>query len=199
MSFRFHSEIQNASGPRPIPPRVPQVKPSSLVEKIQEMNIEGIELFGGLGDAVSRLMVIAKFVCAMNCFNYMMSNIQKLTMCLLLEGDQWRAHQRQVFHYEDGAWIMVSSLAVRGWDLLLALEGLFVQLSTSLDDQELQVSWTWHDVKTYMKDIVGDMVEGGLNVMQVLTDVAKSNSDHVRVKTGTRYGKLGGHDVLPIC
>ncbi|CAE7597628.1 unnamed protein product, partial [Symbiodinium sp. CCMP2592] len=151
-----------------------------------EMNIESVELFGGLGDGVCRLMVIAKFVCTMNCSNYMMSNIQKLTMCLLLEGEQWRAHQRQVFHYEDGAWVMVPSFTVRGWDLLLALEGLFVQLPTSLDDQELQVSWTWHDMKIYLMDIVGDMVETDLNVMQVLTEVAKSNSDHVRVKTGNK-------------
>ena len=109
--------------------------------------------------------------------NYQMSNKQKLALT-------WRAHQKQIFHYEDGAWVMVEGLRVKAWHILLALEGLFIQVSNDTAD----IEWTWTKVEPYVEDICRKHAE--CSISQTLVDhlelVAKSNSDHLRVTTSNK-------------
>ena len=97
---------------------------------------------------------------------------------MLLDGDHWRAHQRQIFHFENGAWVMKGSLDIVAWDNLLALEGLFIQLALKVQAENVAISWSWDEAKHYILDIVGDNVEAN--------GIAKDNSDHLRASTANK-------------
>ncbi|CAE7371257.1 unnamed protein product, partial [Symbiodinium necroappetens] len=88
--------------------------------------------------------------------NYVMSSKHKLGLIMLMESTQWRAHHKQVFHYENGAWIMVSGLKVEAWDNLLALEGLFIQLAINLEEKSEVIGCSWTDAGSHIMQIVLD-------------------------------------------
>ena len=169
--------------PAPVPP---PTREQSLMEVVDAYERDGLVRFGHLTVDAQKLLILAKFITDMDCANYMPSNMQQLTVCMLLEGNLWRAHQRQVFHYEDGAWVMAGSLSIQAWDLLLALEGLFIQLAMSLQEQDAQVAWSWSEAGPHLTEILGDLEEVDRPVLQTMKDVAKNNSDHVRVKTSNK-------------
>ena len=58
----------------------------------------------GFNENMRILASMVKYVCDVDLANYTMSNKHKLGMAMLLEGVHWRAHQKQIFHYEEGAW-----------------------------------------------------------------------------------------------
>ena len=59
----------------------------------------------------------------------MLSNIQKLTIAMLMDGHRFRAHQRQICAYEDASWVRVEAREVKSWSTLMAAEGLFISLA----------------------------------------------------------------------
>ena len=142
------------------------------------------ENYSVYNDDVRKLVAMAKFICEAPMSNYQMSNKQKLALAMLMEPQTWRAHQKQIFHYEDGAWVMVEGLRVKAWHILLALEGLFILVSNDTAD----IEWTWTKVEPYVEDICRKHAE--CSISQTLVDhlelVAKSNSDHLRVTTSNK-------------
>lgn len=45
------------------------------------------------------LLEVSKFLSSMNAANYMMSHKQKLLLIMLIDGEHWRAHNKQIFKY----------------------------------------------------------------------------------------------------
>ena len=84
----------------------------------------------GLDQKSRILLSMVKYLSDTTMANYVMSIKHKLGLAMLMESKTWRAHHKQVFHYQNGAWTMVSGLQVEAWDALLALEGFFIQLAT---------------------------------------------------------------------
>ena len=82
------------------------------------------------------LLVLAKYTCQMSAANYQLSNKQKLMLLMLIDGNNWRAHRHQIFQYSAGSWNMRSAISVDAWDMLTALEGLFIDSATMLDMAE---------------------------------------------------------------
>ena len=76
------------------------------------------DAFPEMPEDVRHLLALCKYVCDLNASNYMMSNKQKLVLSMLADGHAWRAHHRQIFHYEDGAWVRTSSLVMGGMGCL---------------------------------------------------------------------------------
>ena len=74
---------------------------------------------------------------------------------LFVDGDNWRAHEMQTFKYEDGAWQMVEMLEINTWNILTAVEGLFIRVSEFAD-----VQWTWTSVYSV---IVGQLFPTMMN------------------------------------
>ena len=101
----------------------------------------GVNSFPDFTPESRKLISIAYYVCDMDAANYCMSNKQKLMLAMLIDGQNWRAHCRQAFRYDDGAWVRSETLSIDAWDLLMALEGLFVQVSVDLatEDRETQM------------------------------------------------------------
>ena len=124
----------------------------------------------------------------MNSTNYMMSNVQKLVLFLLIDGDNWRAHKRQLFHLRDGAWDMEEKLSLEAWDFLSAVEGIFVSIATSIENDEKNILWSWADARSYVyKAIEGCKRRGEL--VDVCARIAKEHRDHVRVVTSNKTWK----------
>ena len=162
------------------PPPPPQDNGSSrpLMTKTQTYKAWAAEEQGHLSSTHRTIVAMSKFVCELDCANYMLANKQKLMLAMLLDGDHWRAHQRQIFHFENGAWVMKGSLDIVAWDNLLALEGLFIQLALKVQEENVAISWSWDEAKHYILDIVGDNVEAN--------GIAKDNSDHLRASTANK-------------
>ena len=133
-------------------------------------------------------MSVAKFICDMNAANYMMSNMQKLTIFVLIDGGNWRAHKRQLFHLHNGAWDMEDRLALEAWDLLVALEGLFVTIASKIEAAGSEVQWSWLEASKYIHDTITESIHDG-DLINTLASFAKQNSDHVRMVTGNKTWK----------
>ena len=132
-----------------------------------------------------KLIEMAKYVADMNAANYMMSNRQKLCLIMLVDGESWRAHSKQVFQYQAGAWQMVGGLKVDVWDIFLALEGLFLSVAevVEADDQAPSVSWTWSGIEKHVDMLLRDPRSAHLGG---LAQKAKESSDHLRKVTGNK-------------
>ena len=129
---------------------------------------------------------MAKYLLDATMANYVMSAKHKLGLAMLIESKLWRAHHKQVFHYENGAWIMVTGLEVEAWDALLALEGLFIQLATNLEADGQVVGCSWTEAGPLVMNIVNALVRQDNQVSSSLTKVAKEQSDHLRQKTSNK-------------
>ena len=130
--------------------------------------------------------MLGKFVCDLDCANYMLANSQKLMIAMLLDGEKWRTHKKQIFHYDDGAWIMQPTLVIKAWEHLLAVEGLFIQLALNLEESGQGVAWTWADAQTPIMDIIQHVVHAGTGILSHFAKVAKDNSDHLRATTSNK-------------
>ena len=105
---------------------------------------------------------------------------------MLLDGEKWRAHKKQIFHYDDGAWIMEPILVIKAWEHLLAVEGLFIQLALNLEESQEGVTWTWASAGTHIMAISEHVLHAGADLISHLTKVAKDNSDHLRASTSNK-------------
>ena len=88
---------------------------------------------------VRKLLASSRFLREIDAANYMMSNRQKVCLAMLIEGELWRAHYKQMFRYEHGAWVTQTELKVEGWNILIALEGLFLEIAKLLEEREEQI------------------------------------------------------------
>ena len=91
---------------------------------------------------VRKLLASSRFLREIDATNYMMSNRQKVCLAMLIEGELWRAHYKQMFRYEHGAWVTQTELKVEGWNILIALEGLFLEIAKLLEEREEQIPWS---------------------------------------------------------
>lgn len=122
----------------------------------------------------------------MNAANYMMSNNQKLLLIMFLDGENWRAHNQQIFHYQDGAWTMAMALSIEAWELFLAVEGMFLYLAEIVEKEEQQPPWKWESICSHVLDFLRDPAH---NHLQILMDKTKQQSDHLRQATGNKAWK----------
>ncbi|CAE7307333.1 unnamed protein product [Symbiodinium sp. CCMP2592] len=186
-SFDELHDMHHREAAIPVPPPPQDIGVSRpLISKVQAYKTWAEHEQGHLLPAHRIIVAMSKFVCELDCTNYMLSNKQKLMLAMLLDGDHWRAHKRQIFHYDNGAWIMKGSLNIVAWDNLLALEGLFIQLALKLQDENASMTWSWEEAKHYILDIVADGVEGNGDLIGALVKVAKDNSDHLRASTANK-------------
>ena len=181
----IHEESAAASAPdiAPVPP-APPTTVEKLVDQVErhvawrETNLPNV-----LSQDSRILLSMAKYLSDATMANYVMSSKHKLGLIMLMESTQWRAHHKQVFHYENGAWIMVSGLKVEAWDNLLALEGLFIQLAINLEEKSEVIGCSWTDAGSHIMQIVVALATEDQDVCRSLMAVAKDQSDHLRQKT----------------
>lgn len=163
--------------PHAVPQR-PLLK--SLPEKVAGMS-EQINLYVGV-DQLSvpymQVATLALYLCEENITGYAPSNKHILTMLMAIDGGQWRVHKKQAFQYDPtGAWLRRERLVVDAWDMLTALEGLFIKLGNDND----VLGWNWAAVGPEVRKILDNLdINLGLHALAVL---ARESSDHVRKQT----------------
>ena len=129
---------------------------------------------------------MSKFLATVSAANYQMSNKQKLFLILLVDGHSWRAHSRQNFHYDDGAWKMVGALSIEVWDTFLAVEGLFLDVAERIEAADQKVEWSWNHIVEHVQSIVR---QKGHDLIPHMIQKAKQESDHLRQTTGNKAWK----------
>jgi len=94
----------------------------------------------------------------------------ELMVFLLLDGQNWRAHDKQAFHYDSGCWDMCDGFAnetlelpEQSKDYLLALEGLFIALSQMQEMKEVQ--WSWSNMEPHVKSLLTKAKTSGFKSM----------------------------------
>ena len=132
------------------------------------------------------MMEMSKYLCDVNAANFMMSNKQKLFLIRLLDGEVWRAHSQQIFHYQNGAWSMVSVLSIEVWEIFMALEGLFLKVAEHQEGQERAIGWEWGAVSGIIEGIV---LADPIHAVKTLIEKAKQSSDPLRKETGNKSWK----------
>ena len=189
LRFRAYSTIHEEGdtvGPDPNPP-APVLTPNKLTDHIAQLvNWRETDLHQGLDETTRILISMARYLSDATMANYVMSGKHKLGLIMLMESKLWRAHHKQVFHYENGAWIMASELKVEAWDALLSLEGLFIQLATNLEEASVVIGCSWTEAESHVMCIVNDLIGESKDVTLALMAVAKAHSDHLRQKTSNK-------------
>ena len=126
-----------------------------------------------------------------------MSNKQKLMLPMLIDGDNWRAHCRQAFHYKDGAWVS-GRLTLSGClGNPYGLRGPLVQMSMDVEAAGHEVEWTWASVSSHIVEINSWSSCKRRTVFKTLCGVAETTSDHVQNATShktwhTQWGRCVG-------
>ena len=188
LRFSAFSQIQPEAAP-PAPQRpdgqAPVVKKTSTLQSCQAYSEWVSTSYPHLKAIEQKILSAAKCLCDVQAANYMLSHKQKLLVTLLLDGEHWRAHHRQIFHYEDGAWVMRSQLVDDFWDALMALEGLFVKTAICAEDTNTTVKWTWSEASNLILQNFNDATRKD-DAVQFLSAIAKDNSDHLRATTSNK-------------
>ena len=100
--------------------------------------------------------------------NYVMSNKDMLGLTMLLEPDVWRAHAKQILHYEDCARCMVPGLRIQTWDIFLTPGGLSILMANDIRDKEAHVAWKWTDFEPYLQIVLQATIPGDMSFVQYL-------------------------------
>eukprot|EP00439_Symbiodinium_sp_Y106_P036969 s2753_g4.t1 len=132
-----------------------------LIDKVNSYKSWSKQEHGHFEPSDRTVIALSNFICELDCASYMLSNNQKLMIAMLLGGHRWRAHQQQIFKYENGAWIMEQSLDIKAWDPLLALEGLFIHVALSLQGENASATWSWLHAGHHRGQV------GGADLLQV--------------------------------
>ena len=100
--FRAFSDLQDTdqrhaqvSDPPKIPAKTEKAR--NVLDVVAEYEAWSLANHPDFTPCHRMFMSVAKFICDMNAANYMMSNMQKLTIFVLIDGGNWRAHKRQLF------------------------------------------------------------------------------------------------------
>ncbi|CAE7706700.1 unnamed protein product [Symbiodinium sp. CCMP2592] len=187
MRFRAFSDLEidppapHILAPAPVNPNA--ITMPAMYEHYMQW---GRNSFPDFAPETCKLVSIANYICDMDAANYCMSNKQKLMLAMLIDGHNWRAHCRQAFRYEDGAWVRCENLSIDAWDLLMALEGLFVQVSLDLAAAERESQWSWEAAGAEVLNVIRHLLQQSVDVIKELCGVAKANSDHLRKATGNK-------------
>ena len=135
---------------------------------------------------MQKLLQLIKYAATMNAANYHMSPKHKLMLIMLVDGEQWRAHNRQAFHYSEGAWVMKEGLHIEVWEIFLALEGLLLVFAQACEDSEHVPSWSWGSIEDDIKALVSQHANNAIPFFGVQ---AKDQSDHLRQVTSNKAWK----------
>jgi hypothetical protein len=104
---------------------------------------------------------------------------------MIFDGEHWRAHHKQSFHYEPaGAWVESDRIAVDMWETLTAIEGVFIKLGQQHD----QIRWNWASTLVALQDVFNKLVRGSAG-MKALAFHAKEQSDNVRKNASNKVWK----------
>ena len=122
----------------------------------------------------------------MNAANYCMALRHRLFLLMLVEGEHWRAHSKQIFKYKSGAWVQASALEINAWDVFLATEGLFICIADIMEQQDVQLKWKWDDVQATVAQLL-NAHEGPR--LEAWIRKAKESSDHLRATTQNKSWK----------
>eukprot|EP00435_Cladocopium_sp_Y103_P075877 s462_g68.t1 len=190
--FNAFSDVQQEIHAEPAPPRPidPPVDESfNLIKQWKTYKAWSSMSFPHAEPPARTLLEVTMFLSSMNAANYMMSSKQKLLLIMLIDGEHWRAHNKQIFKYHAGAWEMVSSLQIEVWDIFLAVEGLFLTSAKHFEDQGGdQPKWKWENIKD---KAIASLFEHVHDALQFFGDHAKESSDHLRQVTGNKSWKAG--------
>ncbi|CAL1131577.1 unnamed protein product, partial [Cladocopium goreaui] len=186
--FRAFSDVQRSAHLAPPPPDVRPEQAKSLLDVWKNYRTWGSNNYPNLPVHVRTMMELMNCIASMNVSNYQMSTKQKLLLIMLVDGEHWRAHDRQMFYYENGVWKMKPSLTIEVWDLFLAVEGLLLTVSKHFEDQEgdARPAWNWNAIR----DVVSDTIQGHVHdALHFFGNVAKEASDHLRQVTSNKAWK----------
>ena len=142
-----------------VAPATSRASNASMPESREQYVQWSIGAFPDFGAGMLKFMTLVKYICDMDAANYVMSNKHKLMLAMLIDGENWRAHCRQAFHYDDGAWTRAAGLHLEAWQTLLALEGLFVQLSLNVEQDGNVVDWSWSSASRPIMDIILEFMQ----------------------------------------
>ncbi|CAL1142580.1 unnamed protein product [Cladocopium goreaui] len=186
--FRAFSDVQRSAHLAPPPPDVRPEQAKSLLDVWKNYRTWGSNNYPNLPVHVRTMMELMNCIASMNVSNYQMSTKQKLLLIMLVDGEHWRAHDRQMFYYENGVWKMKPSLTIEVWDLFLAVEGLLLTVSKHFEDQEgdARPAWNWNAIR----DVVSNTIQGHVHdALHFFGNVAKEASDHPRQVTSNKAWK----------
>ena len=154
---------------------------NEFVARIKQVQADVTQSFAGCGADAHKLLCMTQYVCEATTSNYMFSNSQKLSVLMFIEGENWRSHEKQAFVYADGSWNSTDQLQVSSWDLLTALEGMWLWLEGSN-----ATPWCWTEVKN---QLVRNLAQVPSNVAEFLAKRAKEQSDVLRQATDNKVWK----------
>jgi hypothetical protein len=95
------------------PPQVAAASgPDTLVKQLADLRRRISVRFDGHEDETHKIAAMVSYLIEARISNYMLSNLQRLALVLLVDGENWRAHKKQAFRYDNGAWKRVDGLFV---------------------------------------------------------------------------------------
>ena len=164
---------------------VAEAAPTTVKGVVAHVHKEIDVKFGSVRDMSWKVAAVTMYLCEENITGYAPSNKHVLTIMMIIDGEHWRAHHKQSFHYEPvGAWVESDRVAVDMWDTLTAVEGVFIKLGQQHD----QIGWNWASTLLALQDVFNKLV-GGTAGMKALAIHAKGQSDHVRKGTSNKVWK----------
>lgn len=154
--FRAFSEVQSQVRDRvqqPVPAPA-QGQSESMIDYWRGSRAWSFQAFPGTSESLRKVLEMSRFLCEMNAANYCMALRHRLFLLMLVEGEHWRAHSKQIFKYKSGAWVQASALEINAWDVFLATEGLFICIADIMEQQEVQLKWKWDDVQATVAQLL---------------------------------------------
>ena len=134
-------------------------------------------MFGNVSSNVHKVLSLVKyFTCDANISGFILIKEQKLIIFLISIQEHWRAHDDQIFKYEDGSWNRKDMLSYDQHDLLIAAAGVFIELS-----EDANLPCRWEEVSNKLQEIIADQNDD--QFFNNFSFVAKTNADHSKLIT----------------
>ena len=109
--FRAFSEVQSQVRDRvqqPVPAPA-QGQSESMIDYWRGSRAWSFQAFPGTSESLRKVLEMSRFLCEMNAANYCMALRHRLFLLMLVEGEHWRAHSKQIFKYKSGAWVQAKN------------------------------------------------------------------------------------------
>ena len=114
--------------------------------------------------------------------NYRLSNMHKLTILLIIDGQSWRPHFKSVFHYSFGALDQRLALEIDAWETLTVVEGVLGCVGGAGMEEHQCAPARWELIKR----AAGRFVGLGAVCLDAMKSAAMVNADALRKATNNK-------------
>ena len=177
----------------PSPPRSPRGQPpeavpaaTTILARVSELRRGATEAFPNVSADVQTTLTLLKYlVDEAKMTDFKLLSHSKLALLLALRCDDLRAHEYNLFEYEEssGAWLPAEVIVLHNKDILLAAEGVLLKVHVDHADDEPPLEWDWETVGPIMWDALRARIQAAgsdSNALSTFVADAKKAGDYMR-------------------